>query len=237
MGGEVRILITGSEIGSYPKVLPLNSKFRSGVPLLKLQVEIDWKPRSPALALSALEQRLMELCPSLRHHECRGHRPYHILCSDEQKAAGHEPLEVSLALAHLLEHVLIDALAFITSAPLVSGITGAHKDSTRRFDIFVECSDPSLAPLVVWLAVSWLSASLDGTPLDGAGRPALDVVRVLYQKRPEPLPVEDLAAQLGRDPGAVHATLLWLEQHTFVRRESGAKHHGRRDGYRLQSHG
>lgn len=111
--------------------------------------------------------------------------------------AWEEPLEASLALAHLLKHVMIDGPAFITSAPLVSVITGAHKDSTRRFDIFVECTDPSLAPLVVWLAASWLPAALDGTPLDGAGRPALDLVRVLYQKRPEPLPVEDLAAQLG----------------------------------------
>jgi len=234
MSGEVRILITGSEIGSYPTVLPLNSMFRPDVPLLKLQVEIDWMPRSPAQALSSLEQRLVEFCPSLRQHECRGHRPYQILCSDEQKASGHRPIEVSLALAHLLEHVLIDALAFITSTPRVSGLTGAHKNSTQRFDIFVECSDASLAPFVVWLAVSWVSAALDGTPLDGAGRPALEVVRALYQKRAEPLPIEDLAAHLGQEPGAVHATLLWLEQHTFVRKGPCAKSRGRRDCYTLQ---
>ena len=234
MSGEVRILIAGSEVGSYPKVLPLNSRFRSDLPLLKLQVDIDWNPRAPAQALSSLEKRLVELCPSLRRHECRGHRRYHILCSDEQKETGREPIEVSLALAHLLEHVLIDALAFITSAPLVSGITGAHKDSARRFDIFVECPDPSLAPLVVRLAVSWISALLDGTSLDGAGRPTLELVRVLYQKRSEPLPIEKMAEQLGREPDAVRACLLWLEQNGFARKEPCAKNRRERDCYRLQ---
>jgi len=233
MGGEVRIQIAGCEVGPHTEVLPLNSRFRPDVPLLKLQVDIDWDPRHPLRALSCLEERLVELCPGLRQHQCRGHLRYHILRSGEQPEDEKEPIEASLALAHLLEHVLIDTLAFITSSPLLSGITGARRDSAQRFDIFVECPDPSLAPLIVRLAVSWISELLGGTPIDGGGRLTLDLVHFLYQRRSEGLAMKEIAQHLGREPDEVRQALLWLEQNAFARKEpvnlSGAER------YRLQA--
>ena len=236
MGGEVRILIAGSEVGPHPEVLPLNSGFQSDIPLLKLQVDIDWNPPHPVRALASLEERLEELCPGLRQHQCRGHLRYHILRSGEQVEGGQEPIEASLALAHLLEHVMIDTLASITSAPLLSGITGAHRDSARRFDIFVECPDPSLAPLVVRLAVSWISASLDGTSLDGGGRLTLELLHFLYERRSEGVAMEEIARHLRREPAEVRRALLWLERNGFVCKGPSAMNPRGRERYRLQTH-
>ena len=235
MGGEARILIAGSEVGPHPEVLPLNSGFRADVPLLKLQVDIDWNPPHPARALASLEERLEEPLPGLREHQCRGHLRYHILRSAEQLDGEQEHIEAALALAHLLEHVMIDTLAAITSAPLLSGITGAHRDSARRFDIFVECPDPSLAPLVVRLSVSWISASLDGTSLDGGGRLTLELVHLLYERRSEGLAPQEIARHLRREPAAVRRALLWLEQSGFVCKEPCPMNSRGRERYRLQA--
>ena len=226
MGGGVRILITGSEVGPHTQVLPLNARFRSDVPLLKLQVDIDWNPHHPLQALDLLEERLVELCPGLRDHQCRGHVRYRILRRQEPGGGEHEPVEASLALAHLLEHVLIDAMAFIISAPLLSGITGALEDSAQRFDIFVECPDPSVAPVTVRLAVSWISALLEGTSLDGKGRRALELVHLLYERRSEGLGLEEIAQNLGCEPDELHPALLWLEQNGFARKHLHAKSAG-----------
>jgi hypothetical protein len=233
MGGGVRILITGSEVGPHSAVLPLNASFRPDVPLLKLQVDIDWSPSDPVEALTVLEDRLVELCPGLRQHQCRGHVRYRILRAHEAGEVAQAPIEASLALAHLLEHVLIDAMAFIVSAPLLSGITGALEDSEQRFDIFVECPDPSVAPVTVRLAVSWVSALLEGTSLDGRGRQALELVHLLYERRSEGLPVEEIVQNLGRAPEEVHRTLLWLEQNGFARKQPPAKKSGKGTYYKL----
>ena len=232
MGGEHRIRIVGSEVGAHTHVLDLNSSFRPDVPLLKLQVDIDWTPRSPSRALSRLEDRLVELCPGLRDHECRGHFRYHILQSGEHADGEAEPIEAALALAHLLEHVLIDTLAYITSATRLSGITGAHRTSRRRFDIFVECPDPMVTTLVTRLALSWIAGSLGATSLNGRGRVSLELVRLLYLDRSRGVLLEDMTDHLGRPTREVRGALRWLEKEGFARKVSSRAKKGR-ERYRL----
>ena len=151
MGREALIRIQGARLGSHPEALALNASFRRDTPILKLAVEVEWKPKEPAAALAALEARLVEFCPSLRDHQCRGEESYRILRStgdggrtapDDSTAQQAEPIEAALALAHLFEHVMIDTIAFITDAPIISGATAALKGSRKRFDIFVERLEP-----------------------------------------------------------------------------------------------
>ena len=88
-----------------------------------------------------------------------------------------------------------------------------------RFDIFVECPDPAVGPLLVRLAVSWISTLLDGSSVDGGGRDTLELVHLLYRRRPEGLAMEEISRQLGRELDEVRPALLWLEHHGFARRE------------------
>ena len=108
------IHIREAELGLCPEVVALNAAFRKDLPILKLRVEIDWDPKAPGAALSALEAALLEVCPSLRDHQCRGDRTYRVLRSTDEA-------EAPLALAHLFEHVVIDAISFITNEPMISG--------------------------------------------------------------------------------------------------------------------
>ena len=85
MAPEPLIHVRDADHGSHPEALSLNPSFRAKAPILKLGVDIAWTPLQPMVALSALEARLVKLCPSLRDHQCRGHAEYHILRSVDAK--------------------------------------------------------------------------------------------------------------------------------------------------------
>ena len=103
MGEETLIHIRDADLGSHPEVFALNASFRKNLPILKLRVEIDWEPKVPGVALTSLEARLLEVCPSLRDHQCRGDEAYHVLRSTDGKGRLPEErapeIEACLALA------------------------------------------------------------------------------------------------------------------------------------------
>ena len=221
MKRAARIRIAGRDFGLYPQSLSLNPRFRADVPRIKLDVEIDWKPRHPGRALAALEEALLEICPSLERHQCRGQIQYHILRGlEEPREApddGAGDIETPLALAHLLEHVLIDTIAYVTGEKLLSGATGARRDSRQRFDIFVECPDAAVAQLAVELSVAWMKALLNGKAPDGAGRPALELAHHAYKGKARGLDLSKFAGHLAKRE--LSNALKWLEKNGFVRRE------------------
>ena len=218
-----RIRVAGVEVGLFPESLPLNPRFRPNMQRIKLEVDIEWQQEARVGALGEVEEALVEISPNLRRHECRGQPEYRILRAPGPRGAsgedGGEPIEIPLALAHLLEHLMIDAVAALTGEPLVSGATGARWDSRRRFDIFVECPDDALAPLVVRLSVDWMRAAIAGRRLDGTGRPALELAQDLYARAARGLDTKIWARRRGRDPRQVESALRWLEKNGFVRRE------------------
>ncbi len=218
-----RIRIAGQEVGLFPQSLVLNPRFRPDVQRIKLDVEIDWEPVEGNRGLSALEKSLVEISPNLRQHDCYGQSAYRILRelegvhnrSDSETAQ----IEVPLAIAHLLEHLMIDTVATLTGEPLVSGATGARWDSRQRFDIFVECPHVAIAPLVVRLSVSRMQAVMAGRQLDGAGPATLELAHGIYARAGRGLNPTTWARRQRRDPREVASALHWLEKNGFVRRE------------------
>ncbi len=222
MAQQGPIHIADADLGSHPEAHALNAAFRRDMPILKLCVEVNWEPKVPAAAVAALEAALLEVCPSLRNHQCRGDRTYRVLRSTNGKnkkvQRGEPPIEAPLALAHLLEHVVIDAISFITDEPVVSGATAALKDSLNQFDIFVESPDAAVASLTVGLARGWITAIVGGASPDGAGRMTLELSRQLYRSRPRPVEVCAIVRGLGCEANEVRSGLRWLVQHGLVRR-------------------
>lgn len=218
-----RIRIAGSEVGLFPHSLALNPRFRPEVQRIKVDVEIEWEPLRRNDALVALENALVEISPNLRRHECFGPPAYRILrgfdAPRDTPDGETAQIELPLALAHLLEHLMIDTVATLTGEVLVSGATGARWDSRQRFDIFVECSDVAVAPLVVRLSVSWMQAVMAGRRLDGAGPPALELAHRIYARSGRGLDPTAWARRQRRDPRQVASALRWLEKNGFVRRE------------------
>ena len=141
MGREPLIYVREADLGSHPEAFSLNASFRKDLPILKLRVEVEWEPQSSDAALTSLEAGLLEVCPSLRDHQCRGDETYHVLRSVDGKQGRDEEagraIEAPLVLTHLFEHVVIDAISFITDEPVISGATAALRGSLNEFDVFV----------------------------------------------------------------------------------------------------
>ncbi len=211
-GPEVLIRIRDAAHGAHPEARFLNPAFRPDIPVIKLGVDIHWGPTEPAAAVAALEAQLLEFCPSLQQHQCRGQEEYHILRSiHESERQPETAIEPALALAHLFEHLMIDTMAFITDASTISGATAALKGTHTRFDIFVESPDAIAARLTVEVARSWISALVAGESINGEGRLILELARGLY-RAPDGVEVEVVARRLGREPREVRDGLQWLER-------------------------
>lgn len=211
-----RIEVLALDLGHHPEVLPLNPRFREGAATLKLTLDVHWRPERPRAALAALEGRLAEVAPSLRRHQCRGPEDYRVF---RPPADGRdEPaIEAALALAHLVEHVILDTVSFVTGAPTVSGVTGAHRGRRNRFDVFVECATPAVARLASGLALHWTRALLAREALDGMGRPVLALARYLFLHHPVEVDPRLAAADLDVDPAATERLLDWLRETGFAR--------------------
>jgi hypothetical protein len=212
------IRVLASEFGWYPEIFPLNPEFRPGASAVKLTVEIDWPSADAIAALAALEAQLVAFSPSFRFHQCRGPHQYRVFVDPGNSARGAaaEALEASLALAHLLEHVMIDSIAFVTDALSVSGITGAHADSRDTFDIFVECSEPVVAKLASDLGRSWMETLMVGGRLDRSPRATLELARFLYRNRTRVVDPGLVARSLGIAQGTARQALARLEAAGFA---------------------
>ncbi len=123
-----------------------------------------------------------------------------------------------MVVAHLVEHVMIDAVSFVTGEPIVSGVTAAHRSSKTRFDIFVESPDPAVASLAGQLGLSWVMAALRGVTFTDEGRPTLELARRFYESRPRDLGIDALAHEVASGPADVLETLAKLESAGFLRR-------------------
>ena len=128
MGPEVLIQIRSVAHGTHPEARSLNHAFRPDIPVMKLGVDIGWEPTEPAAAVAALEAQLVEFCPSLQQHQCRGREEYLILRSihESELQPEHGATSIEPALAHLFAHLMIDTMAFITDESK-RGASGASR--------------------------------------------------------------------------------------------------------------
>lgn len=182
---------------------------------LRLTLDIEWDPPDPARALSNLES-------DLRDHHCRGPVQYHVHGASRSwtpKVRGRWlGVEPSLALAHLIEHVMIDAVAFVTGLERVSGVTGAHQNSERRFDVYVESPDYPVGLLARYVGIAWVLTLLQRGSLDSAGARTLPVARLIYNLRPNSLDPSRAAEEVGMDEADALEVLERLEAAGFTRR-------------------
>ena len=209
------IRVLSSDLGSFPNVLPLNPAFRPEASRLRLRLEIDCELADDGSALLELEDVLMSACPGLRLHQCRGPHEYRLFEARTRDPTA-PPIDTNLALAHLIEHVMIDTVAFVTDAESVSGVTGAHTNSTHRFDIFVECPDESVVALASYVGIAWITSLLRGESVDETNRTALELARYLYRQQPRAATVSRAAHDLSTASGEIQRAVGWLTAIGYV---------------------
>jgi hypothetical protein len=212
------IQVVATQFGSFPEITPLNPMLAAGGTLLKLTVRVDWHPGDAVRRLRDAEHRLAAAAPSLGLHQCRGPHQYRLF-QEGQAVPDGAAFEPALALAHLFEHVIIDAVAYVTEAPRVSGLTGERGDVRLTFDVFVECPDRVVAKVATQLCRSWVEEVLSGESLDGGVRRTLELARRLYRERPAAVDAAAAAHTLGLPVEDTEETLVTLVHAGFAREE------------------
>ena len=191
---EVRVVQV--EFGPSKLAASLNREIEPESQLLCAVLDIRWTDPNPRSALARIERRLMEFSSTFRSHQCRGSLAYHVFvrgrdgpapgAAPDRRAATKRPappFDACLALAHLIEHAIIDFESTVTGQARISGVTGARRKPPGRFDVMVECHDRCVGRLCLALAVTTLTAAADARPPGRLERDALATVR-LAQRHP-----------------------------------------------------
>ncbi|HEU4402915.1 MAG TPA: hypothetical protein VFT43_12500 [Candidatus Polarisedimenticolia bacterium] len=195
-----QIRIVRVQYGPFPAAATLNVKMAPDRPLLYSTLEICWKAPDPTAAVSHLEQALLRFSSTFGKHECRGPRVYHVLLGGDGHHPVHPvapPFEGALALAHIIEHAVIDFLCTVTDEKRCSGVTAALRDPPCRFDLMIECPDFHLGRCCLALAVAWLSSAAGGQDLGPEKQKTLAAARLAYSQPGRPLTPPVVARTLG----------------------------------------
>jgi hypothetical protein len=222
------VTIERVEYRVVPVAATLNRKIAPDSPLLFACLSVRWGVPDSLPALSHLEQELLSFSPSFGRHECRGPMAYHVFHSARgAREASPEPLDPCLALAHLIEHAVIDFECAILQQGRCSGVTGALRDVPGRYDLMVECPDFRIGRLCLRFAVAWVTAATTGVPLGTAEGDLLIAARRVHQDSWEKLTPPALASTLGwteTRAGRALARLRdagYLDEHSFALNFSG----------------
>lgn len=213
--------------GPFPAAAELNHKIDPGHPILRAALDIAWDDPDPAPAIGRLEQSLVTLSASFERHECRGPSAYHVFMGN---GAGPGPLPVTaeesfdgrLALAHVIEHVVIDYLFAVNEVERCSGVTGARRDAASRYDLLIECDDEALGRLCLGLAVTVVNAAFLGRPLGESDRDPIVVTRMARALPGRPFTPPELARALGWTEMRARRAMMTMRQLGYLKEETYA---------------
>ena len=215
--------------GTFPSVAALNRKIAPGGPLLLATLDIHWEEPDPVSAVMRLEKMLQEFSPSFAWHECRGPHLYHVFVDRTDRTSRRlassrrggirgfqATFDGRLALAHLVEHAVIDFQCTVTGERRCSGITGAHRDCPGRYDLLIECRDFSVGRCCLALSVVWITEAAVGEGLGPEERRILAAAATAFRTSPGPLTATQIARSLGVGETAAQRALEALRQVGFL---------------------
>ena len=191
-----RIDIEACDFGRFPVASTLNARIPAGAPLLRATLAVRWDDADASASLQGLEASLLGLSPSFRRHQCRGPSAYHVFGGNGRPRAPAD-FEPGLALAHLLEHVVIDFECAVTDAPRCSGVTGALRARPGWYHMFVECPEKGVGRLCLALARRTLDGILAGVEVGASERQAIASARLAYRDPDKPLTPPAVARRLA----------------------------------------
>jgi len=225
---EIRAL--GIEHGLFPWARSLNPKFSDDRLLLFATLDIAWRPPDPFLAIASVEQALIAFSPgaaalvpgAAAYHVFKRSRPGPVATRSDPPL-----LEGPLALAHLIEHAVIQFQCLITEAASCSGATAARRDPPGRFDLLIECRDVIVGRGCLALAIAWLTSIARGHTLGPPERLVLAVAGTAYRHRGKGLRPALLARMLQSREEEARRALSVLVDAGYLIKRSGPK--GSRD--------
>ena len=223
------ISISEIQHGTFPQASRLNPRFTPARPLLLVTLKVRWAPKDPPRAFAALEKGLLAFSGTFRRHQCRGMGIYHVFSdaggnggsragSGESSAPSgkEEEFDAGLALAHLLEHAVIDFLSEVTGEASCSGITGAHRSVSHRYDVLVECREMEVGCCCLALALAWLQDLCRGQAMGSAEKEVLSVLRWIHRRAAPVVFASRVAGALGWSEDRVERALAALQETGYL---------------------
>jgi hypothetical protein len=234
MSRQPEIAIVAVDFGRFPAASRLNPKIPPESTLLLAILDIRWDAEDPVAAVHSVEVILDGFSPTFSLHECRGPHAYRVLAPETRRrpreTAGKKPgphgtaapFDPGLALAHLIEHAVIDFQCALTDLSRCSGVTGARQVPHGRFDLMVECPDPRVGRCCLALSVAWLTAAASGHVLGEEELRILATARLVCRNGSAPLTPPEVARRLQIRESEAGRALEALREFGFVVRRSWA---------------
>lgn len=157
------ISILSMDHGLFPEIAPLNPALSATRDKLKITLDIsDDLAGRLVQADRSFRSRLLDVCPTLNRHACRGDNGVTPLDPDVLgEICGLKRADDPVDVAHLLEHMVIDLVVEISGISRCSGVTCGLHEPTNRFHVYVECEDDSVGRIAVQVAVEALIKLLE----------------------------------------------------------------------------
>jgi hypothetical protein len=182
--------------GEFAEISGLNQRFKPGSKKIKIVLDICGPgAREAEEDLTAVFVKLQRLLPSLDRHQCGEHLFEDLRLG--RKTLYSQVSDKITAIAHMMEHVIIDLQSKITGMDSCSGVTCGYKQPSYRFDLFVECKDKNVGAFSACFAADLLERLLSRKRLSGRYRALIELAGFLYRKGPQPQP-RDLEVLISR---------------------------------------
>ncbi len=205
---------------SFPNILSLNPRFDPYNKQLKACIEIIWREKEQKLKVQSIISKITAISKTIQLHQCSEADDYLPFSLKAEHEVGEKTFEGELALAHLIEHLAIDFLCFITETKKCSGATCALWDPKNRFDLFVECKDESAGRLSFFLAMDAIRELIQNKDPVKWFKNILKTSRYCYQRRSALISHLDIANFFQWDEEEAWNILQELESLGFVEEQS-----------------
>ncbi|MEW5806486.1 MAG: hypothetical protein AB1756_03920 [Acidobacteriota bacterium] len=177
----------------YPEIIHLNPQFNPKIKLLRATILIDWKEDQKRKKIERLITKMAEISSTIHMHRCSDDGVY-LPFAKQGKKKKKKSFDGDVALAHLIEHLTIDFLCFVTELRKCSGVTCAFRRPRNKFDLFIESIEVLPCIFSFSLAVSAVDALLqNGCPAEYF-KNILKASRYCYMRRYDLIEPLDMAA-------------------------------------------
>ena len=141
-----------------PQIQALNHNFRPERRHLVVTLDVDGYQPPSTNGFLTIYQALAGHFPTLAKHSCCEQWENTPLFLNETEGVSIKWVGEVADVAHLVEHVIVDMQCAISGMRICSGITCGHKSPENRFDLFIECDDPSVGAFSAHYAVYLVAA-------------------------------------------------------------------------------
>jgi len=183
-----------------PRIGMLNHNFDPDRRHLVVTLDVEGYVSPPANDFHTIYHALSDLLPTLSQHRCCEEWENTPLFLNEDEGVSLKWVNEVADVAHLVEHVIVDLQCAITDMTKCSGITCGHKDPENRFDLFIECDDPTVGAFSAHFANYLVGAMFTKPRLSHQYR---EIIRAARLATAEPDAVTDgdqVASRLGISP-------------------------------------